>query len=118
MMVRTTCTAGEPGQLNLKGDGRGQVRTRSALSRFSTASRISDPWGLELNFSETIAISPDCRDVDAAVIENVRCNVRRLRDNEGALGRAIAEGRVVVHGAVHDLVSGELRPVEDAAEGG
>jgi len=48
------------------------------------------------------------------VIENVRCNVRRLRDDEGALGRAIAEGRLVVRGAVHDLVSGELRPVEDA----
>ena len=64
--------------------------------------------------SEAIAISPDCRTVDEAVIENVRCNVRRLRDDDGALGRAIAEGRVVVRGAVHDLVSGELHPLEDA----
>jgi hypothetical protein len=40
--------------------------------------------------------------------------VRRLRDDDGALGRAIAEGRLVVRGAVHDLASGELRPVEDA----
>ena len=38
----------------------------------------------------------------------------RMRDDDGALGRAIAEGRLVVRGAVHDLVSGELRPVEDA----
>ncbi len=45
---------------------------------------------------------------------NVRCNVLRLRDDDGALGRAIAERRLVVRGAVHDLVSGELRPVEDA----
>lgn len=64
--------------------------------------------------SDAIAISSDCRDVDEAVIENVRCNVRRLRGDDGALGRAIAEGRVVVRGAVHDLGSGELRPVEDA----
>ena len=67
--------------------------------------------------SDAIAISPDCRDVDEAVIENVRCNVRRLRDDDGALGRAIAEGRLVVRGAVHDLVSGELRPVEDVTGG-
>jgi carbonic anhydrase/anti-anti-sigma regulatory factor len=66
--------------------------------------------------SKAIAISPACRDVDDAVIENVRCNVRRLRDDDGALGRAIAEGRLVVRGAVHDLVSGELRPVEDDTE--
>jgi carbonic anhydrase len=66
--------------------------------------------------SDAIAISPDCRHADEAAIENVRCNVRRLRDDDGALGRAIAEGRLVVHGAVHDLVSGELRPVGDAKE--
>jgi carbonic anhydrase len=66
--------------------------------------------------SDAIAISPDCRHADEAAIENVRCNVRRLRDDDGALGRAIAEGRLVVHGAVHDLVSGELRPVGDATE--
>jgi SulP family sulfate permease len=66
--------------------------------------------------SDAIAISPDCRDADEAAIENVRCNVRRLRDDDGALGRAIAEGRLVVHGAVHDLDSGELRPVGDATE--
>jgi SulP family sulfate permease len=60
--------------------------------------------------SDAISISPDCRDVDDAVIENVRYNVRRLCD-DGALGRAIAEGRLVVRGAVHDLNSGELRPV-------
>jgi carbonic anhydrase len=62
--------------------------------------------------SDAIAISADCGDVDDAAIENVRCNLRRLRDHDGALGRAIAEGRLVVRGAVHDLGSGELRPVE------
>jgi carbonic anhydrase/anti-anti-sigma regulatory factor len=63
--------------------------------------------------SDAIANSPDCRDVDEAVIENVLCNVRRLRDDDGAIGQAIAEGRLVVRGAVHDLVSGELHPVGD-----
>ena len=62
--------------------------------------------------SEAITISPDCQNVDDAAIKNVRCNVRRLRDDDGALGRAIAEGRLVVRGAVHDLASGELRPVK------
>ena len=52
--------------------------------------------------------------MDDAVIENVRCNVRRLCDDDGVLGRAIAEERLVVRGAVHDLASGKLRPVEDA----
>ena len=48
-----------------------------------------------------------------AAIENVHCNMRRLRHDDDAIGRAIAEGRLVVRGAVHDLASGELRPVED-----
>jgi len=72
-----------------------------------TLAAVVDP------ISEVLAISPDCRDVDEAVIENVRCNLRRLHDDD-TLGRAIAEGRLVVRGAVHDLVSGKLHPVEDA----
>ena len=58
---------------------------------------------------EMLASCESCRDdLDAAVAANVRHNVGRLRRDRGPLGRAIAEGRVSVRGAVHDLRTGAL----------
>jgi carbonic anhydrase len=49
-----------------------------------------------------------CDDADTAVTANVRHNLRRLANDRGPLGEAIAAGRVTLRGAVHDLRSGEL----------
>ncbi len=53
-----------------------------------------------------------CATVDDAIVENVRHGLRTLADDTGPLGRAVAAGRVRLRGAVYDLASGELRPVE------
>jgi carbonic anhydrase len=55
---------------------------------------------------------PACATVDEAIVENVRHGLRTLADDVGPLGRAVRTGRVRLRGAVYDLVSGELRPVE------
>lgn len=57
---------------------------------------------------EMLAGCETCDDVDAAVAVNVAHNLGRLRRDRGPLGDAIRSGRVVVRGAVHDLVSGRL----------
>jgi carbonic anhydrase len=52
---------------------------------------------------EMLATCETCGDGDAAVAANVRYNVGRLERDRGPLGAAIAQGRVTVRGAVHDL---------------
>lgn len=65
---------------------------------------------------EMLAACRSCDgDLDAAVAANVAHNLRRLRRNRGPLGNAIAEGRAVLRGAVHDLATGRL--VEITEEG-
>lgn len=53
----------------------------------------------------------DCTDLDDAVAANVRRNLRRLMRDRGPLGTAIAERRVALRGAVHDLRTGELTEI-------
>jgi carbonic anhydrase/anti-anti-sigma regulatory factor len=78
--------------------------------------RVADPAlaAVVEPISEALKSSPGCESIDDAVVHNVLHNMRRLRHDDGPLGRAIEEGRVVVRGAVHDLASGKLRPVDDA----
>lgn len=57
---------------------------------------------------EMLASCDSCDDPDAAVAANVRHNVGRLHRDRGPLGAAIADGRVTVRGAVHDLTTGRL----------
>lgn len=52
-----------------------------------------------------------CDDVDDAVVANVRHNVRRLQRDRGPLGQAIASGKAIVRGAVHDLTTRQLLDV-------
>lgn len=54
-----------------------------------------------------------CTDIDAAVTANVRHNMRRLRRDRGPLGTGIADGRVALRGAVHDLRTGSLIELDD-----
>lgn len=54
-----------------------------------------------------------CGDVDAAIAANVRQNLRRLARDRGPLGTAVAELRVTLRGAVHDLRTGDLVPVTE-----
>jgi carbonic anhydrase len=57
---------------------------------------------------EMLATCSTCGDADAAVAANVQYNVGRLERDRGPLGAAIAQGRVTVRGAVHDLTTGCL----------
>ena len=69
---------------------------------------------------EMLAACGSCNgDLDAAVAANVAHNLRRLRGNRGPLGRALADGRAVLRGAVHDLASGRLVEIteEDPTNG-
>lgn len=52
-----------------------------------------------------------CGTVDEAVTANVAAAVDALVDHDGAVGRGARSGNVVVRGVVHDLATGELRPV-------
>lgn len=52
--------------------------------------------------------------VDELVTANVANTMAIMARHEGPLGRAITEGRVAVHGAVHDLATGNLHPVTAA----
>jgi len=61
---------------------------------------------------DMLAACEACDDIDSAVASNVRYNVQRLRRDRGPLGRAIAEGRVAIRGAVHDLRTGLLVDLE------
>jgi carbonic anhydrase len=67
---------------------------------------------------EMLAGCPTCNDVDAAVGANVRHNVGRLHRDRGALGAAIASGRVMVRGAVHDLRTGRLIELDPVGASG
>jgi carbonic anhydrase len=62
--------------------------------------------------SRALEEHPACATVDEAIVENVRHGLRTIADDPGPLGRAVRAGRVRLQGAVYDLVSGELRPVE------
>ena len=57
---------------------------------------------------EMLAACTDCDDLDTAVTANVRHNLWRLANDRGPLGAAVADGRVELRGAVHDLRTGEL----------
>lgn len=57
---------------------------------------------------EMLLACETCDGYDAAVAANVRHNVARLARDPGPLGRAVAEGRVALRGAVHDLATGRL----------
>jgi carbonic anhydrase len=52
-----------------------------------------------------------CESVDEAVSANVAAAVAALTDHDGAVGRGSRRGAVVIRGVVHDLATGELRPV-------
>lgn len=57
---------------------------------------------------EMLLACETCDGYDAAVAANVRHNIVRLERDHGPLGRAVAEGRVALRGAVHDLATGRL----------
>jgi carbonic anhydrase len=68
---------------------------------------------------EMLAACQSCDgDLDAAVAANVAHNLRRLRRNRGPLGNAIAEGRAVLRGAVHDLATGRLIEITEEGPAG
>jgi carbonic anhydrase len=48
---------------------------------------------------------------------NVARTMATLRADDGPAGRAAADGRLAIRGAVHDVASGELTPVELDATG-
>lgn len=62
---------------------------------------------------ESLDASGPCADVDEAIAANVHHNMIRLRRDHGALGIAVAEGRVAIRGAIHDITDGRLHVVED-----
>jgi carbonic anhydrase len=53
---------------------------------------------------------PD-RSVDELAALNVAGTMAELAAHDGPVGRAVADGRVEIRGAVHDLVTGRLHPV-------
>lgn len=56
-------------------------------------------------------VTPD--DPDEVVVANVRLNMRRLANDRGPIGKAIADSRVELRGAVHDLRTNRLVDVTD-----
>lgn len=54
--------------------------------------------------------------VDELATLNVVSTMADLTAHDGPVGQAVADGRVAIRGAVHDLVTGQLHPVAaDAA---
>lgn len=58
-----------------------------------------------------LGVAPD--DPDEVVVANVRLNMRRLSNDPGPIGKAIADGAVELRGAVHDLRTNRLVDVTD-----
>lgn len=56
---------------------------------------------------------PDLPPDDIAAL-HVAATVDRLRRHDGPAGHALRDGRVEIHGAVHDVRTGRLTPVSDA----
>lgn len=63
---------------------------------------------------DALSASDPLGSIDEAIVANVRHNLVRLRRDHGALGAAIAEGRVALHGTVHDIATGQLHIVDEA----
>jgi carbonic anhydrase len=55
-------------------------------------------------------LHPDAS-VDELAILNVAGTMADLAAHDGPIAQAIAEGRLEIRGALHDLVTGQLRPV-------
>ena len=55
-------------------------------------------------------LHPDAS-VDELAALNVANTMADLASHDGPIARAVAEGRVEIRGALHDLVTGQLRPV-------
>ena len=66
---------------------------------------------------EMLAACETCGTHDGAVAANVRHNVDRLERDRGPLGHAIRSGQITVHGAVHDLATGQLIDVASRGAG-
>jgi carbonic anhydrase len=69
-------------------------------------------------------VEPICRiarlhpeaSVDDLATLNVAGTMADLALHDGPIARAVAEGRLEIRGAMHDLVTGQLRPVAAAAQ--
>ncbi len=53
-------------------------------------------------------------DVDELAALNVTNTMAVLRQHDGPIGRAAAGGRLDIRGAIHDLSTGRLRPVQES----
>ncbi|MEQ8718764.1 MAG: carbonic anhydrase [Acidimicrobiales bacterium] len=83
----------------------GAVEAALAGSRDPDLVEVVDP------IAAVIAACGHCDTVDEAVSANVAATVAALADHDGAVGRGARSGAVVIRGVVHDLATGELRPV-------
>lgn len=54
-------------------------------------------------------------DVDELAALNVANTMLALRRHDGPIGRAAADGQLDIRGAIHDLVTGQLRPVQQSS---